>query len=1127
MSTSPYCIVLHYSRTYLLALYCSLYRHPFGFQIFRPTCGIGEQFCQHNHSCIPSSATCQETGEFSCNADEIYCMHRGRCIPHKTSSVSKCDAVRDFHFTSVPADYALVYQYTARASIAGHLVFELKDSEMFQAKPGDVIGWTFSATASSGQVAYATIAENSVDAPEYEFPLVNEIGKKAARANGVKRNVQHILSAHFRSKAHFTLHHVYNHTGAYYITTGIAPTIVVYVDEHISGIVLSCPKLLTTNSTFDLTIAAHNGTNTTYEWLPGDGRLPTTTINGKYSLNYPKPGTYMFSLAAYNSLGRVTRMCTIKALDKVSGLTLLQPIAAVSIGQHSVISWTVQYGTNVTYTVDLGDGSAKKVFDMSGKSSNKMTLLYTYANIGKYTIKITANNIIGPLAVISTTAAVQVPLGSLRFITTLPHVGENAYAAKDDKVELRVELSQGSNAVCTYRFGDGSADVETGSLTVRHVYSKLGEHNANVSCRNDISEVQSALNATIIVQDLHEITDMKLVAGPTSFGNATDVSLKMLTGSVYFCDWDLGDGHVQRTDFKMTQSPLKYIYKAIGDYKVTVTCKNRLGQKSANITVSVAVPITGFQIQCPAMYLRVGQPFELKASTQSGSHVEMVFDLGKDQESRKVYQNGKGSSSVTHSYSKPGYYKIKVTATNGYNSALQGCLQIIKVEYPVSGVRIISNSPLTFVPGIVKYSWFPSPDFVPPTDAVISWDFGDGRKINRMPISFQNLSTLIGTYKYNSTGVFITKVQIENNVSSITFDLSIDVQKMLPVLLVIAARNPVTNQQIPGFGANRDFFALKSELSLSVTKQSKDNWYFFEFGNGQTRNSSVEQIAYKYTAPGTYNVTAAIDNVLSRTKKWKVITMQASIKGLRLNVDSIVHLKTAATFSILADEIGTAACYILNLGDGNVTVFTNSLCDFVKYSINKYVYKPLPAASFSFNHTYATKGKYNVSLEAKNVVSFAKVVKGIEVIYKPCAMPTVEINGGGSMGSPRNILRSDRIVLRANVTFSCDKASHVLYTWAVFKATGANAIDQTSPLNVTTIKAELPLIRNSGTKDPTIYEIMEKQLQLGVSAVKLTVKFESLTHDVADVVGSSTVWINTQATPLKAVIKGKIYQSFQ
>ena len=1047
-------------------------------------------------------------------------MKRGRCIPHTAASMSRCNPIRDFHFNSVPADYVLVYQYSANITSIGHFAIELTDSDMFHARPGDVIGWTFAATSLSGQIAYAAIKDSSNEAPEYEFPMVSEIGGKAVRANGLRRNIEHILSAHFNSKARFTLNHVYNSTGAYYITTSISPAIVVYVDEPISGVILQCPTLLATNSTYEITIPKHNGTNTTYEWLTGDGRLATATINGKYSLTYQKPGTYMFSLAAYNSLGRLTRRCTVTAVDKVFKLELLQPVGAVALGHETVISWKVHYGTNVSYTVDVGDGSTKKVFDMSGKSSNEVRLLYKYARIGTYSIKITAKNIISEMIYISAKAIVQIPLIAVKLLTRLPHITQNVYAAKGDEVSMWVDFQQGSKPICRYRFGDGTADKDSSELYVKHVYSVPGEYVPNVTCWNDISKVHSSLNATVIVQELRQITGLNLIAHPTSFQNTTYFSLELSSGSVYFCHWKFGDGASRETDFKMNQNPITHMYAAVGNYQAVVTCKNRLGEINANATISVDDPVTGIQIQCPKMYLRVGQPIELKASTQTGSRVQVVFNLGQGEELRTVYQDSKGSSVVTHSYSKPGYYNILVTAKNFYNSVDQRCPQI-KVEYPVSGVRIISNSPLTFVPGIVKYSWFPSPDFLPPTDAVISWDYGDGHKVHRVPIDFKNLSTLIGTYKYSSTGVFLTKVQIENNVSSISFDLEIDVQRMLPVSLLITTKNPVTNQQVPGFGANGDFFALESELSLFVTKQPKDKWYFFDFGNGQTLNSSVEQIVYKYPSAGRYNITVVIENVLRRTTKWKVVTLQASIHGLTLEVASTVHLKTDAIFSIDAVTMGSSACYILTLGDGNVTVFNNSVCDqFVRYNTIRYEFKPLPAAGFKFSHRYAVKGKYTVSLEAKNVVSFKKLVKSVSIVYKPCAMPNVQISGGGSASSPRNILRSNRVVLRANVTFSCDKASHVLYVWSVYKAPSTSPIDSVSPSTVTATKALLPLIGSSGSKDPTIYEIFEKQLQLGTNAVRLTIKFESFTHDVSDVLGSSTVWFNAQATPLKAVVNG-------
>ena len=990
---------------------------------------------------------------------------------------------------------------------------------MFTALAGDVLGWAFGAKSNSGQVSYASVQSNSDDAPEYQFKTVAQVGQKLLRADAAVSNSHHIISAHFNRKAHFILHHIYNNTGTYYLTTNVSETVVIYVDIAISGVKLVCPALISTNSSFDINIPAHNGTNTTYEWSTGDRSGINTTKVGLFSYKYSKPGVYRFSLSAFNSLGRVTKVCVIRALDKVADLKFVQPVGAVALGTEAVISWTVKFGTNVTYTLDLGDGSAKKTFDMSGKQGKSIEFKYKYLNIGKYNIKIEANNLIGPKQEITDEAVVQIPLKGIRFVTSLPHVTNNIFVAKDDKVELKVSLDQGSSPLCVYRFGDGSPQVITTSLSQKHKYTKLGEWVANITCMNQISSVNTSLNATVVVQELQEIKGLKLNAIPTPFGNTTNISIQMQSGSVMFCDWRFGDGMFLKTDSKMHSKSISHKYSSIGDYKVKVTCTNRLGSQEANVTIPVEVPIDGLEVKCPVKYLRVGQPFEVSFTTKTGSRVQAIVDLGETGSMKTVSHTSNQSTVITHSYAKPGYYTIQLTVKNKYNAIQYKCPNTIKIEYPVSGVRMVTNSPLKFNPGIVEYSWFPSPGFVAPTDAVVSWDYGDGNTIKRVPVDFSNMSTIIGTYRYNTTGDFITKVKIENNVSFIKFDLEIDVQKMLPVMLKIVNKN-----KAPGYGTNNDFFALESELSLTVTKQSKDQWYYFDFGDGKTLNTTSSDITYKYGKPGKFNVSVIIENVLQRSMKWNTITVQESITGLQLTVASTVHLGTSAIFTILASKIGSSsACYTLNLGDKNITVFNNSKCEgLVKYSMYNYKFEQLPDKTFTYNHTYKSKGAYNVSLEARNVVSFAKATKEIAVIYKPCALPTVLISGAGTLGSPLNSLRSDRIILRANVSFDCDKASHVLFTWTIFKVTSSNKLDESNRLNFTTTKHAMPFIRSSGTKDPTIYQIAEKQLPLGINMVKLMVTFESKSHDVSDVIGSNAVWLNTQATPLKAIMKGML-----
>lgn len=1050
-------------------------------------------------------------------------MHRGSCVPKTYINSSSCPAKRPFHFSSAPADYTVVYQYPANITNPGHHVLQLKDAEMFTAMSGDVLGYAFEAKSNSGQVSYASVPSKSDDAPEYQFKTAAKVGQKLLRADAAISNSHHIISAHFNRKAHFSLHHIYNDTGAYYLTTNVSETVVIYVDIAISGVQLVCPTLISTNSSFDINIPAHNGTNTTYEWSTGDRGVINRTKVGLFSYKYTKPGVYSFSLSAFNSLGRVTNFCIIKALDKVANLKFVQAVGAVALGTETVISWTVEFGTNVTYTLYLGDGSSKKTFNMNGKLGNSMEFKYKYLNVGRYNIMIKANNLIGPKLEITDEAVVQIPLKGIWFVTSLPHVTNNVFVAKDDKVELKVSLDQGSSPMCVYRFGDGSPKVITTTLSQKHKYTKLGEWVANVTCMNQISLVNASLNATIVVQELQEIKGLKLNAVPTPFGNATKISVEMQSGSVMFCDWSFGDGTFLKTDSKMHSKSTNRKYNAIGDYMIKVTCNNRLGSQQANITVPVEVPIAGLEVKCPVKYLRVGQPFEVSFTTKTGSRVQAIVDLGEKKTMKNVPHTSNKTSLVTHSYTKPGYYTIQVTVKNKYNTIQYKCPNIVKIEYPVSGVRIVTNSPLKFNPGIVEYSWFPSPGFVAPTDAMVSWDYGDGNMINKVPVDFTNMSTTIGTYRYNTTGVFVTKMKIENNVSFIKFDLEIDVQKMLPVMLKIVNKNAA-----PGYGPNNDFFALESELALTVTKQSKDKWYYFDFGDGKTLNTTSSDISYKYTKPGKFNVSVIIENVLQRSIKWKAIIVQESIMALKLKAASTVHLGTNAIFTILATKIGSSsACYMLNLGDNNMTVFNNSKCEgLVKYSIYNYKFEQLPDKTFTYNHTYKSKGAYNVTLEGRNVVSFAKAKKDITVIYKPCALPTVLISGAGTLGSPLNSLRSDRIILRANVSFDCDKASHVLFTWTIFKVASSNKLDESNRLNFTTTKHAMPFVRSSGTVDPTIYQIGEKQLPLGINMVKLMITFESKSHDVSDVIGSNAVWLNTQATPLKAIVKGMLMFHF-
>ncbi len=984
---------------------------------------------------------------------------------------------------------------------------------MFNAKPGDVIGWTFDGKTTAGQAASASVGE---DAAEFQFPVLTEIGKTLNRKDGAKSARHHIISAHFYNKAVFTLHHTYNKTGGHFLSTNITKPVEIFVDIPIKGVKLVCPSLVKTKQSFTINIASHTGSNVTYTWLTGDGSSGSKTKLRQHAFVYHQSGEYHFTLTCSNSLSHVTLGCVIRALDAVSGLKFRKPIGAVSLGKVMSFDWSVSSGTNVTYVVDFGDGGIPRMIQSAESNKKEFYVEYIYKNVGRYNVSVTANNILGPKITVVSTAVVQVPVKGMKFYSNLPHVTNHVFVVKGETMQMSISLSQGSSPVCMYRISDQSAHQTTTSFSIKHRFSNTGTFTANATCMNHVSSINASLNATIVVQQLEAIEGMKLTTSPTVFGKATKLLLSMRSGSVYFCDWQFSDGKNFRSDFLTNAAPIYHTFAAVGDYTVHVTCSNRLGSNSTTATVVVDTPVSQLEMTCPPRFLRVKQSFSITAKIATGSRVVLDFSWGGKETRQSFHVETNKSLEVFHSYENAGLYEVSVTARNQYERVQRNCSSKIKVEHPIQGLRILTNSPLKLTPGVVTYRWFPNPGFVPPTDALISWEFGDGNKTDKYKLEMNKTSNVLYKYKFSSPGVYSTKVRIENNVSSMQFDLTVDVQKVLPIVLTVQQKT--ANALSPGFGTENNIFPLENQIVFSVTKQAKDNWYYFEFADGKTLNSTSPSVTKRFSKAGSFNVSVRIDNVLLKTSLWKVVKIQHTIKNLVMHSSSRVELGKVASFVIRADDYGSSSCLVLNLGDSNVLIFNKTKCTQPPdCKIHKCKLQSFPAGIISLNHTYHTKGSYKTSLKAVNDVSLKEVSSTVEVFYKPCDSPKLVIIGGGTEREPMKSLRSEKIFVQANSTIICDKSSKVIFTWEILMKDKDN---KSTVENKTVLSAAMPFEQSAGTLDPTDFEISSNSLKVGINIVKLTVSLESSAHDLNDVTGTAMTWFDVQATPLKAVIKG-------
>lgn len=133
--------------------------------------------------------------------------------------------------------------------------------------------------------------------------------------------------------------------------------------------------------TFEATTNADATQPTTYTWDFGDG----TTAEGLVATHsYDRPGTYTVTFTAANKKSTDVRTMTVE---------VIRPIVAPSISSISANATTVEAGTPIDFTANVGGDSSTCTWDFGdGTTATGTNPSHTYSEPGTYTVKVTCSN---------------------------------------------------------------------------------------------------------------------------------------------------------------------------------------------------------------------------------------------------------------------------------------------------------------------------------------------------------------------------------------------------------------------------------------------------------------------------------------------------------------------------------------------------------------------------------------------------------------------------------------------------------------------------------------------------------------------------------------------------------------
>jgi PKD repeat protein len=655
----------------------------------------------------------------------------------------------------------------------------------------------------------------------------------------------------------------------------------------------------------------------TYNWNFGDGNSSTSTSP---SNTYAAAGVYNVKLVGSSGFG-----CS----DSVTNTISIYTAAIADFSSSNSCLGTATNFSNMSqnatsYAWDFGDG----------RTSTQANPSNTYASVGTYTVKLTANNGNNCSSVVSKTIQVN----------ALPSVSFTGNNVCQGTATTFTNSTTGATSY-SWDFGDGSSSTlatptrtygTAGTYTVRltatsgsncssvgtrtvQVYANpiAGFNASSVCAGTSLQFVNTSSGAATYAWDFGDATT-STSANPsktygtsgtytvtltvTSSNNCTNVIAKQVviyatpvadfsnttecqgvatvftnssTGATSY-NWTFGDGNASTTT-----SP-SYMYGNAGTYNVTLVANNSNGCKN-QITKSVTVnskPAAGFT----ASNVCLGSAVNFTNSTTGATSYNWSFGDATTS----------NSASPSKTYAAAGVYNVTLTATNANNCSSVISKQVSVYANPTAGFSATEEC-------IGKTSVFTNSS----TGAVLySWNFGDG---TTSPLTNP-------TKAYSTAGAYTVTLTAtnSNNCSNVTSKT------------VNAFANPTAN-----FTSSVVCTDNTTQLTNTSTGATSYSW---SFGDGGT--STATSPSKTYAAAGTY-----------------VVTLTSSTgNNCKATVQNTVVVSPAPVASFSANEVCLGAATQFNNTTSNATSASWTFGDATS------------STQLFPSHTYGVANSYTVNL---------------------------------------------------------------------------------------------------------------------------------------------------------------------
>ena len=490
------------------------------------------------------------------------------------------------------------------------------------------------------------------------------------------------------------------------------------------------------------------------------------------------------------------------------------------------------------------------------------------------------------------TRAALIKVSGMINISPVAVAGDDKIATPDENILFDASASSDADGrIIKYNwdFGDGNFDS---GVRVRHSYKKPGKYLVQLKVEDNFSESPcrfSEATLNVIVNDKPiAVTKTELIGATDETITFSAAGTKDNDGEIIEYKWDFGN---LGTKFGET---VTHSFSNPGTYKIKFTAKDNSVAKNNTDSKDIVVKINFPPVSRPGndRVVAIGENvlFDGSKSFDKDENIiryEWNFGDGQTAEGSTVY----------HSYSKSGTYRVTLTVTDNSTTLTKSSsaeIIVIVNEPPVA----ITKDKQFLVTGVAEFDASDSYD----KDGFISkylWDFGDGNKAERMRVN-KNYSQL-GEYAVTLKVIDNTKT-LNNSAETKSF-VKVNAKPIaVPISNLIVAPNQI--------------FELSAKNSFDPDGKIVN----YSWSLGDKVISNDETFYYKFEQPGLYQIGLTVqDDFLIPTYDFKsvsVLVNRSPIAVISAPSKGMINAPIIFDGGLSSDFEGEIDEYIWTFSDG-------------------------------------------------------------------------------------------------------------------------------------------------------------------------------------------------------------------